>query len=183
MGSRSFRPRDSRLLAFYSGTSCDDHGRSLDGILRWPDDELELTHDYIQWLFPLAERSSVNPDAPILDDAVISAFRARAELRERLRAAFLRMLAFYGFRLDNSSGTPAVVRAINFAERSRSWLTPANHNHLRITRILKSLRLLGLEPEAAAFFRALAEIYREESAAAHPAISAATFRFWQSAAT
>lgn len=75
------------------------------------------------------------------------------------------------------------MRAANFAERSKNWLTPANHNHLRITRILKSLRLLGLEPESAAFFRALAAIYPGQSAAANPAISATTFRFWQSAVT
>src|ERR1700724_1685605 len=50
-----------------------------------------------------------------------------------------------------------------FADRSDNWLTASNHKHLRITRILKSLRPLGLEAEAAAFFNCLADIYGEEN--------------------
>jgi len=49
-----------------------------------------------------------------------------------------------------------VLRAPFFAERAKNWVTPGNHNHLRITRVLKSLRLLGLEPETAGFFECLA---------------------------
>ena len=45
------------LLRFYAGTGPDDRGRFLREIHQWPDDELEHTHDYIQWLFPLAERN------------------------------------------------------------------------------------------------------------------------------
>ena len=36
-------------------------------------------------------------------------------------------------------------------------MTRYNHNHLRITRIIRSLRVLGLENEAVAFFKALKE--------------------------
>lgn len=171
-------PSASRIVDFYSGESTDDRGRTLEEILSWSDDELEFTHDYIQWLFPLTEPSGFNARAPILDRAAMVAFRSRPELRERLRAAFLRMLVFYGFCLEQACGPPRVVRAANFPERSRNWLTPANHNHLRLTRMLKSLRLLGLEAESAALFGALEDIYR---AGAHDAISATTFRFWQSA--
>ncbi|HKT46112.1 MAG TPA: opioid growth factor receptor-related protein [Candidatus Acidoferrales bacterium] len=175
-------PGDSRLLAFYSAAARDNRGRTLDEILGWSDDELEFTHDYIQWLFPLTDRSGFNPEAPVLDDATIAAFRERPQLRQKLHSAFRRMLVFYGFQLQEASEALTVVRAGNFKERSRNWLTPGNHNHLRLTRILKSLRLLGLEAESAALFRALESIYRDDSAGASPAISATTFRFWQSAA-
>jgi hypothetical protein len=57
----------THLLRFYAGTGPDDRGRFLREIHQWPDDELEHTHDYIQWLFPLAERSGFNPEAPTLD--------------------------------------------------------------------------------------------------------------------
>jgi hypothetical protein len=62
-------------------------GRSLQQIWRWPDEQLERTHDYIQWLFPLTERSVFNSHAPILNAQVIQEFRARLELRENLRAS------------------------------------------------------------------------------------------------
>jgi Opioid growth factor receptor (OGFr) conserved region len=61
-------------------------------------------------------------------------------------------------------------------------MTYSNHNHLRITRILKSLRLLGLEAEATAFFVCLADIYHVESGKDAPGISDETLTFWKAAA-
>jgi hypothetical protein len=52
-----------------------------------------------------------------------------------------------------------VVRADNFAERVAVWLYPGNHNYLRITRVLTSLREMGLQNEAAAFILALEGMY------------------------
>lgn len=166
------------ILDFYSGEAPDDRGRHLSEIQGWPDDRLEVVHDYIQWLFPLPEPSPVNPAAPLLNAATIREFHARPELRERLRASFLRMLRFYGLELREG----LVTRAANFAERSPNWLWPGNHNHLRITRILRCLHLAGLEPESTAFFDSLRSIYDEQRAQPYPAITAETFRFWSNAA-
>ena len=44
-----------------------------------------------------------------------------------------------------------------FPARSRVWLTPGNHNHLRLTRIMDSLSTLGLRAEALALQRCLIE--------------------------
>lgn len=170
----------NQLLNFYSGLGTDDRGRSLRQIQCWPDDQLERTHDYIQWLFPLTERSGFNSNAPILDAQVIQEFLARSELRGNLRASLVRMLAFLGFRLVEEEPL-RVVPAAHFAERAKNWLTPANHNHLRLTRILKSLRLLGLEEEAAALFRCLEGLYGKESVSPRPRISEETFSYWRSA--
>jgi hypothetical protein len=62
-----------------------------------------------------------------------------------------------------------------------NWISPGNHNHLRITRILKSLLILGLEEEARAFCECLKDIYRAESAKSSPGISEVTVSFWQRA--
>jgi len=170
---------DSPILRFYEGDAPDDRGRYLPEIQQWPDERLEAVHDFIQWMFPLAERSGANPGAPILDDDAIREFRSRADLQERLRASFLRMLRFYGLRIGPDA---SVQRAENFSERSKNWLVAGNHNHLRITRILKSLRILGLQGEATAFFECLTEIYREQSKGRAP-ISEQTFRYWRSGAS
>ena len=170
----------SPLIAFYSGAAPDHRGRFLRDIQQWSDERLEAVHDYIQWLFPLPEPSPVNPLAPLLDRPAIEAFHAQPELRRSLGVSLARMLRFYGLELD-SGPPPAVTRAENFAERARNWLWPGNHNHLRITRILKCVRLSGLESEARAFFECLTGIYEEERRKPRPEITAETFRFWSAA--
>jgi Opioid growth factor receptor (OGFr) conserved region len=115
-------------VAFYEGTGTDGRGRSLDDVLHFDDASLEHVHDFIQWLFPLRERSGANPNAPRLDDGAIAAFQTRPELRANLRRAYERMMAFY--------------------KAGDGWLTPGNHNHLRLTRMMISLRTLGLKDEA-----------------------------------
>jgi Opioid growth factor receptor (OGFr) conserved region len=165
-------------LGFYAGTRPGDRGRFVRKIHRWPDYKLEQTHDYIQWQFPLAERSGFSPEAPILDAKTIREFRSRLELRRNVQTSFGDC---YGMQIQEA-GQLRVTRAVSFAGRSENWLTPANHNHLRITKILKSLRLLGLEAETAAFFECLANIYRLESAKTSPRISGETLTFWQAAA-
>jgi hypothetical protein len=164
------------LVAFYRDGAPDDENRTLAQILGWDDRRLEAIHDYIQWLFPLTERSGANPSAPTLDDATIQAFRSTPVMRDRLRQAFLRMLRFYGFAWADGV-TPNISRAANFGIRSHEWLSPMNHNHLRLTRILRSLRLLGLEEEAAALFRELDAIRQE-----YPGrITPRTFDYWKDA--
>ena len=166
-----------RLIAFYEERGPDDRGRFLDDILCFSDEQLEYVHDFIQWLFPLPERSGANPSAPILDDAAIAEFRRRQDLRAALRRSLDRMLAFYGFTWSGDR----IVKAPSFSERSRNWLRSGNHNHLRLTRVLRSLRVLG-EPQAArTLFDLLSDIYDEERRAGHNSIARQSFEFWQNA--
>ena len=152
---------NQRIIEFFNGGQPDGAGRYLSELRTWPDQQLESVHDFIQWMFPLTEPSPVNPDAPVLDEDTIREVRSRPELQAQVRASWLRMQQFYG--------------------GSRQWISPNNHNHLRITRILKCLRLLGLDPEAEAFFKWLEPIYHEERRKPRPGITDRTFRFWQSA--
>jgi hypothetical protein len=173
--------RGNKILDFYTGVGADHQGRYLKEILAWPDDDLERTHDYIQWMFPSAGRSGFNVSAPVLDPGTIDEFRSRGELRRRLRASFVRMLTFYGLEIVEFPAL-AVRPSSYFAQRSENWLTASNHNHLRISRILTSLRVLGLETEASAFFHCLAAIYSADAGKDFSRISDETFRFWRSAA-
>jgi hypothetical protein len=169
----------NKLATFYSGIASDDQGRFLKEIQNWSDEKLERTHDYIQWLFPLTERSAFNPRVPVLDEETIDEFHTRPELRANLRTSFVRMLSFYGFNMVEDP--LRVIPSRSFVERARNWLNRSNHNHLRITRILKSMTLLALEKEATAFLRCLEALYGKESGEREPRISEETFRFWQSA--
>ena len=151
------------LIDFLSGAKPDSEGRLLDEILAWPDARLEQVHDFIQWLFPLPDPSPVNPDAPLLDAAAIATIRSRPDLKAAVRRSYARMRRFY--------------------ESSRHWIVPGNHNHLRITRILKCLMLTGLEPEARDFFAWLTAIYQVELRKPHPGISTRSYAFWKDAVT
>lgn len=168
------------LLRFYRLEGPDLHGRMLPEIWAWDAARLEGVHDYIQWLFPLPEPSAFNPKAPILTPETIAAFRADARLRERLLRSLTLMLDFYGLALESvGDGVPRIEPAPGFAAKSRGWLHAGNHNHLRLTRILTSLRLLGLEDHARALHTCLAGVARD-----HPhAVSATTLAYWQRASS
>lgn len=130
-------------LDFFTGRPNTD-GRTLDAILAEDDDALEFHHDIIQWCFPLHEPSSVNPDAPIISPAEQQTLSGRPDVRRKMRQVLDRWLSFYGFRFQG----PSVVPTDDFADKSQHWNRPLNHNHLRITRIIRSLRLFGLDDEA-----------------------------------
>ena len=168
---------DSPILGFYRGERPDDRGRSLAAMQSWDDNRLEAVHDYIQWLFPLPERSAFNPNAPLLTPADMEAFRSGAELRDRLLASFRRMLAFYGFALDQRAERPTITPAANFSSRTSAWLHQGNHNLLRLTRILRCLTLLGLPEHAQAFLAALERLDAEQPGR----IGAVTMRYWRDA--
>jgi hypothetical protein len=176
--AKASEPSPGILVSFYRGESPDSSGRSLDEIHSWNDDKLEYTHDYIQWLFPLEERSQFNPDAPLLDAAQIQAVRSDDTLKEKLVKSLQVMLAFYGLQCEAKEGAMVVTKSKAFAKRAQNWLSKHNHNYLRITRILTSLRLLGLEAQARAFFNCLEQIFQEE----RDKIGNVTFGYWRRAA-
>ena len=155
----------NQILQFYHNTDPrpDFCGRKLRSILRWSDDRLEAVHNYIQILFPLPEASPINPAASTITEAVFNAFRSGDEeaegLQAGLRLAFARIAGFFGFKVlgMNHEGyieddaEIALALAENCEERFSNWVVPFSHNHLRITRIIRCLRVLGLEKEASAF--------------------------------
>lgn len=169
--------RDSQLIEFYRGNGRDHRGRLLSHIHQYAFHDLERHHDYIQWLFPLPEPSGANAEAPLLSEEDIAAFKADASLRKTLRQSFELMLQFYGLELQRGDENPVVARSDNFVPRSNVWLTSSNHNFLRISRILRSLSLLGLHDHAVAFLKCLEDIYVEEP----QTIGEMTLGYWRRA--
>src|SRR5262245_14413087 len=164
----------SRLLDFYRGQATDSEGRWLRDIWTWDDDELESVHDFIQWLFPLPEPSQFNPDAPLLMPVDIVAFHADSSLRANLRRSFERILTFLGLA---EKADHTIAEGPEFAARLADVWTAPNHNWLRITPILRSLTLLGLDSKAMALYACLNGLYQSRR---FP-ISDTTFRYWSAA--
>ena len=163
----------SRLLDFYCGSATDGEGRWLRDLWQWDDDELEAVHDFIQWMFPLPEPSQFNPDAPLLTAGDIASFHADETLRANLGCSFKRILVFLGLTQEGGR----ITQGPNFAARAADVWTTANHNWLRITRILRSLTLLGLESEAQGLYACLNGFYKSRR---FP-IPESTFRYWTGA--
>jgi hypothetical protein len=144
------------FIDFYLGKGSDYRGRMLEDILRWSDAKLETSHDYIQLLFPLVEPSAHIPTAPVLDTAALAEFQRNATIQKNMLRAFEVMLRFYGFLFDSEKRD--VSQAPDFQAKAANWLFVGDHNHLRITRILKCLTACGLGDYAAAFLKALLPI-------------------------
>jgi len=172
-GQRANRLTMSHLLDFYRLQKPDSEGRLLSDLWTWSDDQLEQCHDFIQWVFPLAEPSSVNPDAPLVTGADRQAFRSDEHLRSNMRRSLSVFLRFLGLE---TNGNAQVTRPSNFANRSAIWRHP-NHNWLRVTRLLKSLRLLGFDKEAAAVWACLKELHENDGL-----VMEDSFSYWREAA-
>ena len=95
------------------------------------DERLESSHDYIQWMFPLPEPSRAVPWSPVMTGSDIDTFRTDPVILDRMRVSLARMVLFYARTVD--------------------WKESDDHNHLRITRIIRSLTVVGLRDEAVAF--------------------------------
>jgi len=164
----------SRLVAFYRGEGSDTEGRTLTEIWGWGDDELEEVHDFIQWLFPLPEPSRFNPDAPLLTPEDIATFQKDNLLRSNLLRSFTRFLGFLGLAVGQDG---QVVEGPSFGARSPDVWSFPNYNLLRVSRVLRSLTLLGLGDQARAFYAWLDTAYRNRRFPIGPD----TFRYWTKA--
>lgn len=162
----------SRLIAFYRGEADDSEGRSLADYWSFSDGQMESRHDFIQWMFPLEEPSQFNPDAPTLTRADREAFQGDPALRDNLTKSFDRFLGFLGLAREGDR----VVTAPDFDDK-RWRLNEPNHNWLRITRVLASLRLLGLPDQSRSFHRGLEELIAHGKAR----ITADTRAYWKDA--
>ncbi|KAF2845925.1 hypothetical protein T440DRAFT_502103 [Plenodomus tracheiphilus IPT5] len=53
----------------------------------------------------------------------------------------------------------SIIRGPKWRTNSSNWCVRFDHNHLRITRILRCLRVLGLQTECDAFYKALQQVF------------------------
>tara|TARA_B100000700_G_scaffold331223_2_gene462420 strand:+ start:7270 stop:7782 length:513 start_codon:yes stop_codon:yes gene_type:complete len=142
------------LIAFYRGEAGDHQGRTLHDLWALPSFWLEHTHDYIQWLFPIPEAGRFNGFAPLLSETDRAAFAADETLQANQRYSLDVMLAFFG--LTRREFVIEAMPELNM--REHIWLKRGGHNHLRISRIIRSLHLCHQPELAAAFQRAVIEI-------------------------
>lgn len=147
---------------FLQNKITDNHNRYLRQYWDMDYFELEYRHNYIQFMFPLMEISNFNKKAIILtEDDLLNIYNDKSSLyiiQNNMLKSFEVMLNFYGLMMGKSG---QIVKASNFDARRKKWIKINNHNYLRITRILKSLMLFGLNDEANNFFNILIQLKDE----------------------
>ena len=126
------------LVDFLNGTGPDYQGRYLRDIWDFNDKAIEQTHDFIQWMFPLREKSMSVPGVPTLSTADIEAIRTSEVARSNLEKS----AQWY----------------LGFLQRNDHWIKAYDHNHLRITRAIKSLHLLLSKEIAERFLNSVFDI-------------------------
>lgn len=116
------------LLGFLNGHETTRSGWLLSHVWKFNDTQIENTHTFIQWVFPTDEPSRATPGSPVLDEEQILEIQNSEQAKQNLRKS-----AEWYF---------------DFLRRNNFWRKPHDHNHLRITRVIKSLRLLCGDDEA-----------------------------------
>lgn len=116
------------VLGFLSNQDRNASGWLLTDIWKFNDTQIENTHTFIQWVFPTNEASRAVPGSPLLDEEEIAEIQNSEPAKQNLSKS-----ADWYF---------------NFLRRNNFWRKPHDHNHLRITRVIKSLRLLCGDDEA-----------------------------------
>lgn len=125
--------QDDCVLAFLEKRGADYGGRVLDEIWSFNDIQIETTHDFIQWIFPLPKERAGQLSRPVVTSAGL----------ERISTS--------SYALANLGVSQEWF--LCFLSRSTAWMANYNHNHLRITRMIKSSRLIEGTERSAALFR------------------------------
>lgn len=154
-------------ILFYQCKITNQDGDSIKDVWGYDYTEYERGHYFIQWMFPSDEPSSVNSSAPVVDKEFQDWFHGNVTLRLRLKKSYMQFLDFIG--VDRTDNGLKVVDQGRFYLRVRN----RNHNLQRITRVLRSLTILGLHDHAVDFHKFLMQYKRE--------INQVTLDYWDSA--
>lgn len=121
------------------------------------DDQLETAHDFVQWLFPTPEKSNFNLSAPVLDEETAKVVKEQA-LGQKVLESYGRFLRFYDLTVLGNAEV-AFKDSLPLNHPRRWWCKPNDHNHLRLTRIIRCLKLLGYSEQASALYGFLKGTY------------------------
>ena len=125
-------------INFFLGLALDSNRRSIHKILAFNEQEIENTHDFIQYIFPTIEKSNYNPNAPLISENLRRLFSENEVAQENFCKTCRLFLHFCGFRCAKST-------ELFVPKLGGSFLSRPGHNLLRITRVLNSLNQIGKE--------------------------------------
>ena len=142
---------------FLTNQANDFKGRNLDLIWQYSDAEIDGNHDFIQLIFPTNKPSRNSFHGYYLDnELLIEQLRSNVLVKENL----MKSAAWF----------------LSFLSLNKSWVSGYDHNQLRITRAIESLRLLVSDEAANEFFQSILSLVKDPAA-----INPTTIKFWEEA--
>ena len=144
---------------FLTNIEPDYKNRFLNDIWNFTDEDIEHTHDFIQLLFPLNEKS----------ESVFHSYYLNTKSS---------IINIKSNDLAKSNIVTSSKWFLSFLERNTHWRRRHDHNYLRITRIIKSLRLLVSDEEANKFYESFIELIDESL---RLKINLTTLSYWENA--
>tara|TARA_B100000401_G_C52407852_1_gene532049 strand:- start:28 stop:477 length:450 start_codon:yes stop_codon:yes gene_type:complete len=144
---------------FLTNIEPDYKNRFLNDIWNFTDEDIEHTHDFIQLLFPLNEQS----------ESVFHGYYLNTKSS---------IINIKSNDLAKSNIVTSSKWFLSFLERNTHWRRKHDHNYLRITRIIKSLRLLVSDEEANKFYESFIELIDESL---RSKINLTTLSYWENA--
>ena len=152
------------ICDFFINNGTDHQKRSLMDILAFDDKEFDQCHDFIQWIFPLHEASRMRGFSPVLTKEDAEILQGSEVAKRNILLALNRYKIFLGLKtsspkdIELKSAPPikslkdAIGHVFDKTILLYFWCKNGEHNLLRITRVIRSLRLFGLEEEARKFY-------------------------------
>jgi hypothetical protein len=142
-------------------------------------------------MFPTDQKSNFNPNAELLTIKDIKQFKSNEKLRENFIQSLKIILDFYRIHLhiDKNDMYRFILKYWNDKEVSRNhnfewwnskeiknWITPKNHNFLRVSRILRSCKLILGQEFAESLFQFLVQHFWLQF---HEIIGIETLKYWR----
>ena len=137
----------------------DFKNRFLNDIWNFSDEDIEHTHDFIQILFPLNEQS----------ESIFHGYYLNTETSiDNIKTNHLAKI-----NIVKSSKW-----FLSFLKRNSHWRRKHDHNYLRVTRVIKSLRLLVSDEEADIFYKLFMQLLDDRH---KEKINSLTLSYWENA--
>ena len=145
------------LITFLKDQEPDFNVRFLSDIWNFRDIDIERNHDFIQILFPLEIRSNNTSHHYYIDSPELLSDLINDDL---VKENIIKSSKWF----------------LNFLNRNEHWKKSQDHNHLRITRIIKCIRLIVSDEEADNFYDDVLELLGNNNL-----INKRTLEFWSEA--
>ena len=143
------------ILNFLKNIETDFNGRFIEDIWNYSSNEIEYNHDFIQLLFPLDK-----PSESVFHGVYLKSKNEINKIKndDLAKLNIIKSSKWFLIFLKNTS----------------LWKNKYDHNHLRISRVIQSLRLLVSEAEADNFYNKVLLLVGQKNK-----INSTTKKFWE----
>lgn len=163
-------PQNDLLMQFFRGEDNPLIPHKVDDIVTYTDEQMEMYHDFIQWIFPTMRPSQMHPEAPIIDEHFAEQLHTDKTACKNYCRTCQRYLNYMNFDCEGDSH-------IVDSTREQPFYTLPYHNFLRITRMLESLNQTGHQVCSRAVYEKMFEVMR--TAPNHWLPYDDTLRYWK----